>query len=103
MININKTIFKVSIILIILILPAMLNAQDMLTPKEYLEMASNRFNKITDFQANIKITIENSETEMEGTYIYKSPNMLRIDFELRRLYHNMKFPTQSSRAPVLCP
>jgi outer membrane lipoprotein-sorting protein len=53
-------------------------AQEILTAEKYLELLGEQYGSIKDYQA--KIVITSNKTDMFGTIIYKTPNLLRIDF-----------------------
>ncbi|MFO7848589.1 MAG: outer-membrane lipoprotein carrier protein LolA [Spirochaetia bacterium] len=54
-------------------------AQDIMTSSEYFEAVSDNYSTIEDYEA--EITITKGDEELTGTLYYKSPNLLRIDFE----------------------
>jgi len=65
--------------LLLLLIPlAGLGAQDILTAEHYFDTVSDRYGKIQDYEARIRIT--RGELIMEGILYYKNPNRLRIDF-----------------------
>jgi len=53
-------------------------AQDIVTAEKYLEMVSNQYSSIKDYEA--KITIRSGGSEMTGTVSHLAPSFLRIDF-----------------------
>jgi outer membrane lipoprotein-sorting protein len=57
-----------------------LNADEFLTPKEYLDKVSKRFGELNDMEAAISLKDTQSEEEMKGVLAYKNPNRIRIDF-----------------------
>ena len=59
--------------------PLFLPAQEVLTAVEYFETISEQYGRITDYQADISITRD--DEVMKGVMYYKSPNLLRINFE----------------------
>jgi len=52
--------------------------QEILTAEKYLSIVAETYSGIKDYSANIRINT--GKTEMYGTIIYKSPNLVRIDF-----------------------
>ncbi|MCL1837052.1 MAG: outer membrane lipoprotein carrier protein LolA [Treponema sp.] len=68
--------------LLLLILPVCIafpaNSQEIITAERYLEMVSERYGGVRDYEANIAIRSGNSE--MYGNVSYLSPSFLRIDF-----------------------
>ena len=55
-----------------------ISAEEILTADKYFEKVSARFGNIVDYEANLKITQD--ETESSGTVYYKRPHLLRINF-----------------------
>ena len=55
-----------------------LYAQEIITAERYLEMVSERYGGIRDYEA--RIVILSGTTEMIGTVSHLAPNFLRIDF-----------------------
>jgi len=55
-----------------------LYAQDIITADRHLELASNAFAAMRDFEANV--TIKQGTAEMAGRLSFKAPTMIRIDF-----------------------
>jgi outer membrane lipoprotein-sorting protein len=53
-------------------------SQEIVTAERYLEMVSERYGGIRDYEA--RITIHSGNTEMFGTVSHLSPSFLRIDF-----------------------
>lgn len=53
-------------------------SQEIITAERYLEMVSERYGIIRDYEANI--VIHSGSTEMLGNVSHLSPNFLRIDF-----------------------
>ncbi|MDR0706489.1 MAG: outer membrane lipoprotein carrier protein LolA [Treponema sp.] len=53
-------------------------SQEIITAERYLEMASEKYANMRDFEANI--TIQSSGSTMSGTVSYLVPYFLRIDF-----------------------
>jgi len=66
------------VVILILIVPGIVCAQEILTAENYFDEVSARYGKIRDYTATISIT--QGETVMTGTLYYKNPNLLRIDF-----------------------
>jgi outer membrane lipoprotein-sorting protein len=56
----------------------LLSGQVIVTAERYLEMVSNRFSEIRDFEANVIIRSGNSD--MTGTISYLAPSFFRIEF-----------------------
>lgn len=52
--------------------------QEILTAEKYLSMVAETYGGIKDYSA--KIMVSAGKTDMDGTIIYKSPNLVRIDF-----------------------
>jgi len=57
---------------------AHLFGQEIVTAERYLEMVSNNYSTIRDYEA--VITIRSGNTDMSGNVSYLSPSFLRIDF-----------------------
>jgi len=57
---------------------SVLNGQGIITADGYMELVSNYFAGMRDYEANIGI--RSGSTEMAGRVSYLSPNFLRIDF-----------------------
>jgi outer membrane lipoprotein-sorting protein len=55
-----------------------LPSQEIITAERYLEMVSERYGAIRDYEA--RIAIHSGNTEMFGTISHLSPSFLRIDF-----------------------
>jgi outer membrane lipoprotein-sorting protein len=55
-----------------------LNAQEIVTAGRYLEMVSERYSSIRDYQA--RIAIQSGSSQMYGNVSHLGPNFLRIDF-----------------------
>ncbi len=53
-------------------------AQDMLTAENYFDQVSDRYGKIQDYEAQIRMS--KGDTVMSGVLYYKNPNLLRINF-----------------------
>lgn len=66
------------ITLLLLLLPATLFAQDILTAPRFFDSVSERYGEINDYVASIRIQRE--EEDMTGTLYYREPDLLRIDF-----------------------
>ncbi|MDR0457227.1 MAG: outer-membrane lipoprotein carrier protein LolA [Treponema sp.] len=66
----------------ILILPILavipVNSQEIITAERYLEMVSERYSSIRDYEA--RIFIRSGSSEMNGNVSYLAPSFLRIDF-----------------------
>ena len=61
---------------VMLIMPAF--SQEIITAERYLEMVSERYGSVRDYEAHIVIT--SGSNEMPGNLSYLSPSFLRIDF-----------------------
>ena len=57
---------------------ALLFGQEVITAEKYLEMVSDNYASIRDYEASVEIRSGNST--MTGNASYLSPNLLRIDF-----------------------
>jgi len=57
------------------------DSQAILTPAQYFAKVSEKFSQIQDYQAQIRIAMEEHELEWSGSLIYKKPDKLRIDYE----------------------
>jgi len=70
------------VFIILLVLPFLtvtpVNSQEIITAERYLEMVSERYGSIRDYEANI--VIRSGSSEMTGNVSYLSPAFLRIDF-----------------------
>jgi outer membrane lipoprotein-sorting protein len=66
------------ICLILLIIPAIASAQEIVTANRYMEMVSERYSSMRDYEANIGI--QSGSSSMAGTVRYLIPSFLRIDF-----------------------
>jgi outer membrane lipoprotein-sorting protein len=66
----------IAIFLFVVSLP--LFGQDIVTAERYLEMVSQRYTSIQDYEA--KINIRSGTTEMTGTVAHVAPSFLRLDF-----------------------
>ena len=68
--------------LLVLILPVCIvfsvNSQEIITAERYLEMVSERYGGVRDYEAYL--VIHSGSSEMRGNVSYLSPNFLRIDF-----------------------
>ncbi|MDR0494214.1 MAG: outer membrane lipoprotein carrier protein LolA [Treponema sp.] len=69
-------------IVILLILPILAvipaHSQEIITAERYLEMVSERYGSVKDYEAHI--VIRSGGSEMTGNVSYLSPSFLRIDF-----------------------
>ncbi len=75
----RNPIFLFYIVLILILgIPGIGSAQEILTAENYFDEISARYGKIQDYTATISIT--QGETTMTGKLYYKNPNLLRIDF-----------------------
>jgi len=53
-------------------------AQEIITAERYLEMVSERYGSVRDYEA--RLDIQSGSTSMAGTVSFLAPNFLRIDF-----------------------
>jgi outer membrane lipoprotein-sorting protein len=56
----------------------MVSAQEIITAERYLEMVSERYGSIRDYEA--RIVVHSGSTEMFGNVSHLAPSFLRIDF-----------------------
>ena len=72
--------FKQGIVLFLLFIlnPGFIFGQEIVTAEKYLEMVSDRYSSIRDYEANI--TIRSGNADMAGTVNHLAPSFLRIDF-----------------------
>ena len=68
----------VSLFFILIFQLTILYGQEIITAEKYLEMVSDNYAAIRDFEANI--TIRSGNSEMIGRVSHLSPSLLRIDF-----------------------
>ncbi len=69
------------IIIVFLISVSLCNAQELITGNAFFSQVSDNFSTIMDYRATIEIRdAESGDLKMQGTVIYKRPNLLRIDF-----------------------
>jgi len=71
-----KLRFFMLILPILAVIPV--NSQEIITAERYLEMVSDRYGSIRDYEAHI--VIHSGSSEMTGNVSYLSPSFLRIDF-----------------------
>jgi len=71
-----KLRFFILILPILAVIPA--NSQEIITAERYLEMVSERYGSIRDYEAHI--VIHSGSSEMIGNVSYLAPSFLRIDF-----------------------
>jgi outer membrane lipoprotein-sorting protein len=76
--TLKKAIWILQTLVILLLAPVALSAQDILTAEVFFDEISDRYGKIQDYTASVAIT--QGETVMKGKLYYKTPNLLRIDF-----------------------
>jgi len=55
-----------------------IHGQEIITAERYLEMVSEHYITIRDYEANI--TIRSGSSNMAGTVIHRAPHLMRIDF-----------------------
>ncbi|MCL1991423.1 MAG: outer membrane lipoprotein carrier protein LolA [Spirochaetes bacterium] len=72
-----KRVFSLFFITAVLGLSS-LTAQEIITAERFLEMVSERYGAISDYEADV--VIRSGNTDMVGRLSYLSPNLLRIDF-----------------------
>jgi len=68
----------ISLFFLLIFSSALLFGQDIITAEQYLEMVSNTYASIRDYEANI--TIRSGNNEMVGSVSHLSPSFMRIDF-----------------------
>jgi outer membrane lipoprotein-sorting protein len=68
--------FFISLLLILIFSP--LSGQEIITAERYLEMVSEHYGTVRDYEANI--VIRSGNTDMVGIVSHLSPSFLRIDF-----------------------
>ncbi|MDR0644632.1 MAG: outer membrane lipoprotein carrier protein LolA [Treponema sp.] len=66
------------ICLFLLIIPVLASAQEIVTANRYMEMVSEQYSGMRDYEA--KIGIQSGSSAMSGTVSYLVPSFLRIDF-----------------------
>ena len=71
-----KTWFFILILPVLMIIPA--HSQEIITAERYLEMVSERYGSIKDYEAHI--VIRSGSNEMTGDLSYLAPSFLKIDF-----------------------
>jgi len=71
-----KLRFFMFILPILAVIPV--NSQEIITAERYLEMVSERYGSIRDYEAHI--VIHSGSSEMTGNVSYLAPSFLRIDF-----------------------
>lgn len=52
--------------------------QDIMTAEQYLVLVGERYGALKDYEARLTLTV--GETEMFGTIMHRSPNLMRLDF-----------------------
>lgn len=72
----KKILLCINILLISMALTV--SAQEILTAEQYFRAVSEHYGTIVDYRA--RITIQHGEEVMEGEILYKTPNLLRINF-----------------------
>ncbi|MCX7655755.1 MAG: outer-membrane lipoprotein carrier protein LolA [Treponemataceae bacterium] len=55
-------------------------AQEIVTADKFLAQVGEVYNGIKDYQARLKIS--SGKSDMEGTIIYRAPNLMRMDFSV---------------------
>ena len=76
--TLNKAIWILQTVLVFLLAPVALRAQDILTAEAFFDEISARYGGVQDYSATV--SIKQGETVMKGKLYYKTPNLLRIDF-----------------------
>jgi len=71
-----KLRFFILILPILAVIPV--NSQEIITAERYLDMVSERYGSIRDYEAHI--VIHSGSSEMTGNVSYLTPSFLRIDF-----------------------
>ena len=79
----NKLIYvkKFYIIICLIIFPVLFSAaqERIVTANEYLNFVSAQYGSIEDYEA--KVTITKGKEKMSGIIYYKTPSLLRINFD----------------------
>ncbi len=73
-----KKSLQIALMIFLLLPPAAIQSQEIMTAENYFDEISSRYGKIRDYEAFVTIT--RGEAVMRGKLSYKSPNKLRIDF-----------------------
>jgi len=68
----------ISLFFLLLLIPGFIFGQEIVTAERYLEMVSDRYSTVRDYEANI--TIRSGNSDMTGFVSHLSPSFLRIDF-----------------------
>ena len=71
-----KSWFFMLILPLFMVIPA--DSQEIITAERYMEMVSERYGSIRDYEAHI--AIRSGSSEMTGNVSYLAPSFLRIDF-----------------------
>ncbi|MDR0502570.1 MAG: outer membrane lipoprotein carrier protein LolA [Treponema sp.] len=69
---------RIFLVLMLVLNIGLLYGQDIITAERYLEMVSDQYSIIKDYEASI--VIRSGNTDMTGTVNHLSPSFLRIDF-----------------------
>ena len=65
-------------VILLLHIPSLAQGQEIITAERYLEMVSERYGGIRDYEA--RVTIRSGTTTMYGALSFLNPSFLRIDF-----------------------
>ena len=65
-------------IILILLLSSIAGAQEIMTAETYFQAVSENYGTVTDYEAQIVIT--HGEEVMKGELLFKTPNLMRINF-----------------------
>jgi len=68
----------ISLIFLLVLISGFIFGQEIVTAERYLEMVSDRYSTVRDYEANI--TIRSGNSDMTGFVSHLSPSFLRIDF-----------------------
>jgi outer membrane lipoprotein-sorting protein len=68
----------IALFFLLVLIPGFVFGQEIVTAEKYLEMVSDRYSSVRDYEANI--TIRSGNTDMVGFVSHLSPSFLRIDF-----------------------
>lgn len=72
------SIITCSLILFLVPFVGAQEVQDIMTAEQYLTLVGERYGPIKDYEARVTLTV--GETEMYGTIMHRSPNLMRLDF-----------------------
>ena len=75
----RKILVLVLTVMLIMGMGHSLYSQELLTASRYLDSVSERYTRVEDYEARLRI--RHNDVVMEGTIFYKKPNLLRINFD----------------------